>query len=214
MEPVIKYIDKKNSKKLKSCIKRYYSVVSKDERIKQEYFHGNTQWEFFSPYYKEQAEGDCRVIADWIVNNFPDVKKTISAGEIHHFLQHSIFYRLTFRTAGMLIPVEEKKEGKSIVLTFQPRDVNLKTALSDGVEMEHLIAFFDQAVAGMVHHYKTHRSLAVIETANLKIDDGRTDEFIVKTENGEHNIYPHSFFFITKLELELLLTKPILVFIF
>jgi len=32
---------------------------------------------------------------------------------------------------------------------------------------------------------------------NLKIDDGRTNEFNARTENGELNIYPHSFFFIT-----------------
>ncbi len=32
---------------------------------------------------------------------------------------------------------------------------------------------------------------------NLKIDDGRTDEFNARTEKGELNIYPHSFFFIT-----------------
>ncbi|MCZ7405789.1 MAG: hypothetical protein O8C67_12800 [Candidatus Methanoperedens sp.] len=32
---------------------------------------------------------------------------------------------------------------------------------------------------------------------NLKIDDGRTNEFIVRAKNGELNIYSHSFFFIT-----------------
>ncbi len=32
---------------------------------------------------------------------------------------------------------------------------------------------------------------------SLKIDDGRTDEFNARIENGELNIYPHSFFFIT-----------------
>ncbi|MFZ3383907.1 MAG: hypothetical protein WA144_08280 [Candidatus Methanoperedens sp.] len=32
---------------------------------------------------------------------------------------------------------------------------------------------------------------------NLKIDDGRTDEFIVRAKNGELFIYSHSFFFIT-----------------
>lgn len=32
---------------------------------------------------------------------------------------------------------------------------------------------------------------------DLTIDDGRTNEFTARTENGELNIYPHSFFFIT-----------------
>lgn len=153
MEPHINYIDKKNAKKLKACIKRYHSQIAKDERIDQEYFHGNTQWEFFSQYYKDNAEDDCRAISDWILNNFSEVKRTISSGEIHDFLQYSVFYRLT----------------------FQPRDVNLKTALTDDTEMEHLIAFFDQAVAGMVNHYKSHRSLAVIEVVNLKIEDTNID---------------------------------------
>ncbi len=35
---------------------------------------------------------------------------------------------------------------------------------------------------------------------NLKIDDGRTDEFNARTQNGELNIISHSFFFITNMK--------------
>lgn len=171
----LNYIDEKTVKRLKKSLKAYYSNISANERFNQNHFTGNAQWMFFSPYYEKYARDTCREIAEWLVNKFPEVKKTISPSEIEHFLQYTIFYRLTFRTMKMLIPVEEEKTGKKKTTTVEPRNINIASAIANEDEMETLVTFFDEKIAEMVHFYKSHRSLAVIEVANIKIEDTETD---------------------------------------
>lgn len=177
MQPVLKYLDEKNIAKLKKALRTFYTSISADPKYTERNFYNNQQWEFFEGFFKKHAEKEVQEISTYLYEHHPEIKKSISAGEIFSLLHEGVFYRLAFGNIPLLVLTDHVEEGGKGKLTFEPRNITLKSALADTKEMDSVIGILDQGISQHVDFYKTHSCLASIEVANVRIDTDFEWEF-------------------------------------
>lgn len=177
VELATKYLDKTHSEKLRAALKAFCGAISRDQYFIDRKYWSQKDWEMYDAHFKKILNPVAGDIADWLIATYPEIKSSISKHQIIEILRggglamNGIVYALTFDSIPLLVQTDSKDQGPGFVVTFEPRNMTLKSIITHPEEMNSVIALFDQTIAGHANFYSSHKCIAITEVTNIRISD-------------------------------------------